>query len=127
MDQSPVAQSENAKARRDLPGELSALMDGESALHGAPWYPARPGDLLTVRWPAGGTVPALEETYEVVLDEWDELTLTLRSHTYPEKFAASAGAFARECTPDDPLFLPWMEAGPHRLTIVREGTVVHGG
>ncbi|WP_145911482.1 hypothetical protein [Kitasatospora viridis] len=122
-----MAQSENAKARRDLPGELSALMDGQDALRSAQWYPAQSGDLLTVRWPASGALPAIEEMYEVVRDEWDELTLQLRSHTYPETFASSAGAFARECTPDDPFFGPWMEAGPHRLTIVRGGMVIHGG
>ena len=120
-------QSEAAKARRDLAGELSALTGGERSLHDAAWYPAQLGDVLTMRYAAGGSVPACEETYEVVKDEYGELTLSLRSHTFPERFAGSAGAYARECTPDDPFFGPWMEAGPHKMTIVRTGTVVHGG
>ncbi|MEU0938982.1 hypothetical protein [Embleya sp. NPDC005971] len=127
MDESPVFQSEAAKARRDLAGELSALTDGEHSLHGAEWYPARIGDVLTIRYAAGGSVPACEETYEVVKGEFGELTLTLRSHTFPKWFAGSAGAYARECTPDDPFFGPWMEAGPRKMTIARNGTVVHGG
>lgn len=126
MDQSPVMQSEAAKARRDLVGELSALADGERSLHDAPWYPARIGDGLTIRYAAGGSMPASEETYEVVADKDGLLVLTLRSHTFPEKFARSAGAYARECLPDDPFFEPWMEAGPSKMTIVRNGTVVHG-
>ncbi|MDJ0345377.1 MULTISPECIES: hypothetical protein [unclassified Streptomyces] len=36
MDQSPVLQSEAAKSRRDLAGELSALADGERSLHDTP-------------------------------------------------------------------------------------------
>jgi hypothetical protein len=40
--------------------------------------------------------------------------------------AGSGISPARECTPDDLFLGPWMVAGPHRLTIVRDGTVVHG-
>lgn len=69
MDQSPLTQSEAAKSRRDLEGELSALANGERSLHDAPWYPAQIGDVLTIRYAAGGSVPACEETYEVVADE----------------------------------------------------------
>lgn len=32
------------------------------------------------------------------------LVLTLCSHTFPEKFAGSAGAYTRECLPDDLIF-----------------------
>jgi hypothetical protein len=81
---------------------------------------------LTIRYAAGGSVPAGEGTHEVVEDVDGLLILSLRSHTVLEQFAASAGAYARECLVDDPFFEPWMEAGPAKMTIVRNGTVVHG-
>lgn len=43
------------------------------------------GDMLTVRCAAGGSVPACEETYEVVADEhgWLILNCLSRSRCYP--------------------------------------------
>lgn len=121
MELSPLARSEAAKAKRDLFGEMSALTDGERSLHAATWYPARVGDTLTVRYTGSGT----EETYMVVTDGSGSLVLELRSHTYPERFAARAGAFAPGLE-DDPFFYPWMEAGPGSLLIVRDDWVIHG-
>lgn len=90
------------------------MVDGDRSLHNAEWYPACPGDVLTVRYDGGESVLAREETYEVVPDELGMLVLTLRTHSFPEKYAGSAGAYARECLSDDPFFEPWMEAGPAR-------------
>ncbi|MFC9636089.1 hypothetical protein ACFTY8_44590 [Streptomyces mirabilis] len=121
-------QSEDAKSRRNLGGEVSALTAGEQSLRDAPWYPARSGDVLTVRYAASGSEPACEQTYDVVEDNDGPLVLSLRSHTFPEEFAGSAGAYARGCLVDDPFFEPWMEVGPHWLAIERDGNgiVVHG-
>ena len=125
MDPSPLAQSEAAKAKRDLDGEMSALTDGERSLHSASWYPARLGDLLTLHYSGSGAMPDVEETYAVVTDGAGSLVLELRSHTYPAKFTAVAGAFAPGLE-DDPFFYPWMEAGPGRMLIVRDDWVIHG-
>ncbi|MFE5087975.1 hypothetical protein [Streptomyces mirabilis] len=32
---------------------------------------------------------------------------------------------ASRCLPNDPFFEPWMEAGPHKMTIEQDGTIVH--
>ncbi|MGA5822156.1 hypothetical protein ACPC54_30355 [Kitasatospora sp. NPDC094028] len=126
MDESPLAQADAAKSRRDFDGEMSALVDGGKSLQDATWFPARAGDMLSVRYGVGGSVPAHEETYEVVPDEFGSLILSLRSHTFPEGLASSAGSFAPGL-PDEPFFEAWMEVGPGSLTIVRDDWVIHRG
>jgi hypothetical protein len=129
---SPLAQAEDAKRRRDLGGELGALMTAGRSLESAPWYPARPGDLVHVHYPAGGQSPAFGETYVVEpVEDWQgELGLRLLHHTHPgpeEDAAGMVGCFAPGDTIGAPLMGPWFEAGPHALTIVRDGRPVHVG
>ncbi|WP_214327884.1 hypothetical protein [Nonomuraea sediminis] len=116
---SPLAQAEEAKRRRDLMGELHALTAGYGELTEAPWYPARAGDIVHVQYEALGG-----ETY-VVEDSAEEGGLVLRPLHHSAGMAAP-GCFAPGMV-DDPLMEAWMEAGPHALTLVRDGKVVHGG
>lgn len=108
-------------------GEIDALMGGQRALESAPWYPARPGDVVHVAYDAiPACFPAHGETYIVERpDEDGWYGLRLLTHTRPASMGAP-GDFAVDDDPD-PLFTPWMEAGPHSLTIVRDGRVVHPG
>lgn len=124
---SPLERSGAAKRRRDLPGEIDALMGGQRALESAPWYPARPGDVVHVAYDAiPPHFPAHGETYIVERPDGDGwFGLRLLTHTRPASMGAP-GDFAVDDDPD-PLFTPWMEAGPHSLTIVRDGRVVHPG
>lgn len=119
---SPVAQAEEAKRRRDLVGELGALTQGYGELTSARWYPARAGDVLHIAYEAIGDVESFGETYVVVSDEHG-LVLKLLTHTGEE---GAVGWYAPGVV-DDPLLEPWMESGPHTLTVVRDGVVVHGG
>ncbi|MDX2700341.1 hypothetical protein [Streptomyces ipomoeae] len=129
---SPLAQAEDAKRRRDLTGELGVLMSAGQALESAPWYPCRPGDLVHVHYEAVGDVPlvpAFGETY-VIGDAGDGLlSMKFLAHSLPEgtEYAEGmVGCFAAEAA-DCPVYELWFEAGPHRLTIVRDGRVVHNG
>ncbi|MDX2681073.1 hypothetical protein [Streptomyces soliscabiei] len=129
---SPLAQAEDAKRRRDLGGELGALMQAGAALESAPWYPCRPGDLVHVHHPAVGDVPlvpAWGETY-IVGDAGDGLmSLQLLAHTLPDTTPHAdgmTGCYAAEGA-DEPIYEMWFEAGPHLLTIVRDGRPVHVG
>ncbi|MEI5522492.1 hypothetical protein WB388_17975 [Streptomyces brasiliscabiei] len=129
---SPLAQAEEAKRNRDLVGELDALMSAGQALESAPWYPCRPGDLVHVRYDAVGDVPlipAFGETY-VIGDAGDGLlSMKLLAHSLAdgtEHAEGMVGCFAAEAA-DCPIYELWFEGGPHRLTIVRDGRVVHGG
>ncbi|MEU9349059.1 hypothetical protein AB0D74_48465 [Streptomyces sp. NPDC048278] len=131
---SPVAQAEDAKRRRDIVGEVGALMAAGSALESAPWYPVRPGDLVHIAYEAAGDTPASGETY--IVDETSgpgdvppglmSLHLLAVSPGVPPEQAQFAGPFATEAA-DCPIYELWFEAGPHRLTIVRDGQVVHDG
>ncbi|GGN47254.1 hypothetical protein [Streptomyces fuscichromogenes] len=125
---SPLAEAEDAKRRRDLVGEVGALMSGHARLTSAAWYPARPGDLVHVHYEAGGISDAFGETYAIAAGQGGFLTMQLLAHTLPETEDAAGlvGCFAVEDDPD-PLSELWMEAGPHRLTIVRDGRPVHIG
>ncbi|MCH5677857.1 hypothetical protein [Streptomyces gilvus] len=127
---SPLAMAEDAKRRRDLAGEVGALQDGYARLTSAPWYPARPGDLVHVHYEAIGQMGAFGETYRIVAGSNDEfLNMQLLCHTLPEDtefLDGMVGCFAVDDDPD-PLTEVWMEAGPHRLTIVRDGRPVHIG
>ena len=126
---SPLAQAEDAKRARDLPGELGALMSAGAALESAPWYPCRPGDVVLLAYPAAGDFPAHGETY-VVDDAGDGLmSLKLVSHSSPlatdeqEGYVGCYETAAADC----PVNEMWFEAGPHLLTIVRDGRPVHIG
>ncbi|WP_171111274.1 MULTISPECIES: hypothetical protein [unclassified Streptomyces] len=124
---SPVEQAEDAKRRRDIVGEVGALMDGHAQLTSAPWYPGRPGDLVHVHYEAVGDMAAFGETYVIAAGDGGFLSMQLLAHTLPEATDQSmVGCFAVEDDPD-PLSELWMEAGPHRLTIVRDGRPVHIG
>jgi len=126
--ESPLAQAEDAKRRRDIGGEIAALQAGHDLLTSAPWYPARPGDLVHVHYEQAGEMGAFGETY-IVGDAGDGLLgMKLLAHTLPEASDAEgmAGCFATEAS-DEPLYEAWFEAGPHRLTIVRDGRPVHVG
>lgn len=121
---SPKAQADDAKHARDLVGEVGALQTGYNSLHRAAWYPARAGDLVHVAYETAGRMPAYGETYAVVPDPDSngELKLTLLHHTCDDE--TRPGWFAPGVL-GDPLIEPWMEAGPHRLTVIRDGTVIH--
>lgn len=126
---SPLAQAEDAKRRRDIDGEIGALMQGGIDLASAPWHPARLGDLVHIAYEQAGDFPAFGETY-IVGDAGDGLlSLQLLAHTCPlmdDELQGSVGCFAVEAS-DEPLYEAWFEAGPHRLTIVRDGRPVHIG
>jgi hypothetical protein len=125
---SPLQQAEDAKQRRDLADEIDVLMSAGAALESAPWHPARPGDLVHVHYEGAGHMPAFGETYLVTAGAHGFLSMQLLAHTLPdtEDSAGMVGCFAVEDDPD-PLTDLWFEAGPHRLTIVRNGRPVHIG
>jgi hypothetical protein len=125
---SPLAQAEDAKRRRDIVGEVGALMAAGADLESAPWYPVRPGDLVHVHYEAGGLSDAFGETYLVAAGAAGFLSMQLLAHTLPETedTAGLVGCFAVEDDPA-PLMELWFEAGPHRLTIIRDGRPVHIG
>ncbi len=121
---SPLAKAEDAKRRRDIVGEIDALMSGQRSLESAPWYPAQAGDVVHVHYEG---VPALSptvgETYVVEHSDTDGgLVLRLLHHT---PGVISPGDFAPGVV-DNPLAEMWFEAGPAAVTIVRDGRVVHG-
>jgi hypothetical protein len=137
---SPIAQAEKAKQTRDLVGEVAVLNSAHGQLTHAPWYPARPGDLVHVHYEQAGDFPAFGETY-IVGDAGESgdtppglLSMRLLAHTLPETVAgldaettaAMTGVYAAEAH-EDPLYDLWVEAGQHRLTIVRDGSPVHIG
>ncbi|WP_319358690.1 hypothetical protein [Streptomyces scabiei] len=129
---SPLAQAEDAKRRRDLVGELDALVSAGRDLESAPWYPCRPGDLVHVAYEAvgdGPLVPAFGETYVIGDAGNGLLSMMLLAHSLAdgtEHAEGMVGCFAVEAV-DCPVYELWFEGGPHRLTIVRDGRVVHGG
>ncbi|MFD6035279.1 hypothetical protein ACFWHF_12165 [Streptomyces griseoincarnatus] len=128
-EQSPLAQAEDAKRRRDLGAELAALQQGHADLTTAPWYPSRPGDLVHVHYEPVGQMAAFGETYRITAAAHGFLSMQLLCHTLPddtEFLSGLVGCFAVEDDPD-PLMELWMEAGPHRLTIIRDGRPVHIG
>ena len=127
--QSPLAQAEDAKRARDLVGEVGILMSAGVDLESAPWHPVRPGDLVHVHHEAGSLAEAFGETYIVAAGQHGFLSMQLLAHTLPEDtefLDGMVGCFAVEDDPD-PLMELWFEAGPHRLTIVRDGRPVHTG
>jgi hypothetical protein len=134
-DRRPLAQAEDAKRARDIVGEVGALMSAGAALESAPWYPTRPGDLVHVHYEASGRLPAHGEMYIVgAADDSDStpaglMSLQLLAHTLPaaiDPAEVGGGCYAVEAV-DCPIYELWFEAGPQRLTIVRDGRVVHDG
>lgn len=121
---SPLAQAEDAKRARDLAGEAGALMAAERQLTSAPWHPLRPGDQVHVHYEATPTLPAHGETYIVSDAGGGLMSMQLLAHTHPDPVAE--GAYVGEAA-DDPIYGAWFEAGPQRLTVVRDGRVVHNG
>ncbi|MFB7853612.1 hypothetical protein ACFC34_42485 [Streptomyces sp. NPDC056053] len=74
---------------------------------------------------AAGQSPRTTELYEVVEDGGGlELRLV---EVAPEGAAGGWYAAPPEMDGADPVETPWMEAGPDRLTITRDGKVVHQG
>ncbi|WP_331750808.1 MULTISPECIES: hypothetical protein [unclassified Streptomyces] len=123
---SPLGRAGEAKRRRDLVGEVEALVGGHRALTSAPWDPSRPGDRLLVTVEAAGQSPRSTELYEVVEGGGDGTELRLVSIT-PEGAAGGWYAGPPELYGADPVETPWMEAGPDRLTITRNSVIVHQG
>ncbi|CBG73472.1 hypothetical protein SCAB_64691 [Streptomyces scabiei 87.22] len=120
--------------------EVSPLDPAETDwMPSARWYPLRPGDLVHIHYEAGlaGVPAAFGETY-IVGDAGTPgdpvprlLSMVLLAHTLPDSTPEDdvknlTGCYEAEAA-DDPLYAPWFEAKPHRLTIVRDGRVVHDG
>lgn len=128
---SPVERAQEAKRARDLPSEMSALIQGYEGLKAAPWSPTQVGDHLVVTFEALEDVPGFTETYEVVpsgSERWpDQTELRLVGHNSTQ--AEWAGRFAGppEFSDDDAIETAWMEAGPDRLAVLRGGKVLHQG
>ncbi|MFF3928615.1 hypothetical protein [Streptomyces hirsutus] len=126
--QSPLARAEDAKRARDLGAEIAALQQGHTDLMSAPWYPARPGDLVHVHYEQSSLAAAFGETYLVSAGADGFLSMQLLCHTLPdgEDRHGMVGCYAVDDDPN-PLMEIWFEVGPHRLTIIRDGRVVHDG
>lgn len=120
---STLEQVEEAKKRRDFLGEIDAVRTGYAALESAPWYPAQAGDILHVAYEATTGMSATGETYVVEHSE-QEGGFVLRALS-AEPDLISPGALAPGIV-DSPLMEAWFEVGPHNLTIVRHGRVIHG-
>lgn len=122
---SPLARAEEAKHRRDLVGEVDALIGGHHALTEAPWHPSRPGDQLLIMLEATDHAPGSTVLYEVIVGgDGPELRL---AEVTPEGAAGGWYAGPPEPYGADPVEAPWMEAGPDRPTITRNGAIVHQG
>ncbi|MEU3423594.1 hypothetical protein AB0F39_34475 [Streptomyces murinus] len=126
MTESPIEKAADAKRRRDIGGEIGALIDGHSALTTAPWYPSRVGDRLLITYEATEQGDRWTETYEVA-DGDGGRALRPIGHTAPDDSLAGWFAGPPELLDGDPLETPWMEAGPDRLTVIRDGQIVHQG
>jgi hypothetical protein len=112
---SPLAAAEDAKRRRDIGGEIGALIAGGDALARQPWAPLRPGDVVLCHLP--GT-PAYGQTFLAVPDETDvDGHAMVREVSRSDEFAEPNLASFYEL---------WFEAGPHTLTVIRAGAVVFG-
>ena len=130
---SPVEQAWVAKSARDIHGEIAAVMDGAAALEQQPWYPLGPGDLVHLAYDGLVTnagypdIAAHGETYAVTraaaMPE-GYLDMTLIHSSYPG--STFTGCYSASAT-DHPLMEMWMEAGGHRITVMRDGVVVHNG
>jgi hypothetical protein len=68
----PLAAAENAKHRRDIGGEVGALIAADQDLKAQPWMPIQAGDVVLCYLPAGDGAPAYGVTY-VAVDDPDDL------------------------------------------------------
>ncbi|MGW1039356.1 hypothetical protein [Streptomyces sp. NPDC002547] len=126
---SPLARAEEAKRHRDLGAEVAVLNGAHAALTKADWYPVRSGDLVHIHYEQAGDFPAFGETYLIDDVGGGLFSMRLLAHAsplMPDELEGSVGFFATEAA-DDPLYEAWFEAGPHRLTIIRDGRPVHTG
>ncbi|MEU3600907.1 hypothetical protein ABZ714_19610 [Streptomyces sp. NPDC006798] len=126
---SPVEEAAAAKQARDIVGEINGLLDADRAYTGARWYPPRAGDIVHVHFERVGDLAASGETYLISAHSGPELEagpplLDMRRIAHGEN--TGDGEFAAEGS-DDPLYDLWFEAGPQRITVVRDGRVVHAG
>ena len=126
---SPLDAATDAKQRRDLAGEIGALMSADADLTARPWYPIQPGDVILMHMSTGSH----GETYLAVTDP-DGFTdpggnppLRLISQTRADWHAEEEAA-GRDPLDRDPgdFYSLWFEAGPDLLTVIRAGTVIHG-
>ncbi|MEU4165611.1 hypothetical protein AB0F46_01835 [Streptomyces sp. NPDC026665] len=130
VEGSPLARADAAKGTGDLVGQLAPLLHGDRELTTAPWYPARPGDLVHIHYEQTGESAAFGETY-IVGDAVGHgfLSMQLLAHTMTgsaQEIEGMVGCYSSDAS-DDPLYGVWFEAGPQRLTIVRDGRAVHVG
>jgi hypothetical protein len=114
-DLSPLAAAEDAKRRRDIGGEIGALIAGGDDLARQPWAPLRPGDVVLCYLPGA---PAYGQTFLAVDDETDvDGHAMMREVSRIDEFAQ----------PDlIEFYALWFEAGAHKLTVIRAGAVVFG-
>jgi hypothetical protein len=113
-DLSPLAAAEDAKRRRDIGGEIGALIAGADDLARQPWAPLRPGDVVLCYLPG---IP-YGQTFLAVPDETDidgHAMMREVSRTGTTEDASLSGFYEL-----------WFEAGPHTLTVIRAGAVVFG-
>lgn len=114
-DLSPLAAAEDAKRRRDIGGEIGALMAGDADLRRQPWAPLRPGDVVLCCLPGD---PPYGQTFLAVPDETDvdgHAMMREVSRTGEHADTSLAGFYEL-----------WFEAGARALTVIRAGAVVHG-
>jgi hypothetical protein len=124
---SPLEQSQDAKSNRDLHTEVAALMDGESALTSAPWYPPLAGDIISVHFEPTPSTAAFTEVYTVTAVGRGQTLLEFTgAEPADHEFASMSGAYAGPLCGDG-LMEMWMEAGPARLSVRRGGELVHDG
>lgn len=116
----PRAAAEQAKARRDLGGELGALMAADADLETQPWAPLQAGDVVLCSSPARDEVPAIGETYLAIDGDTD-----LAGHAMLRPVSTT---YRQTCDDDEPLafYDLWFEAGPSSLAVIRAGAVIHG-
>lgn len=113
---SPVMLAEDAKRRRDLGGEIGALMSADADLKRQPWLPLQPGDVVLTYIPGHGRVPAFGTTYVAVDGETDPDTGACIKQVSSDG-SYDTGALFYEL---------WFEYGADAITVIRAGAVVHG-
>lgn len=136
---SPREAAEQAKSRRDIGGELDALMAADRELRAQPWFPIQPGDVVcwSIDMPDGGRHG---ETLLAVHDpDWStEAGAPLRkvSETPYELIGAAEDDLDDDGADEPPnqgrvhdyqdFYDIWFEAGPARIAVIRHGRRVHG-
>ncbi len=114
-DPSPYAAAEEAKRRRNIGGEISALISGGDALARQPWAPLRPGDVVLCYLPG---VVTYGQTFVAIDGQTDiDGHAMMREVSRTDEYADSSLTGFYEL---------WFEAGPHTLTVIRAGSVVFG-